>query len=181
MFIKQSPAFQFLNKCNSGVEEANSKHFRSIRKDVKARIENKNSYCNSILNRVLCCNWGINSSILQQKATIHCQFTGLVYNGPLAFWCLCLVGLLELADLVLLGVFYFLFIFLLHLLLCIGCCQLLFFCVALVAAGLCKDCKVFAGSFILGFCLLSCICWFVSLIIFLFIKKKEKKKHFQVS
>jgi hypothetical protein len=37
---------------------------KSIRKDVKARIENKNSYCNSILNCVLCCNWGINSFIL---------------------------------------------------------------------------------------------------------------------
>jgi hypothetical protein len=45
---------------------------KSIRKDVKARIENKNSNCNSILNRVLCCNWGINISILQQKATTHC-------------------------------------------------------------------------------------------------------------
>ena len=38
-----------------------------IRKDVKARSENVFSYCDSILNRVLCCNWGIHSSVLRRK------------------------------------------------------------------------------------------------------------------
>ena len=38
-----------------------------IRKDVKARSENMLSYCDSILNRVLCCNWGIHSLVLRRK------------------------------------------------------------------------------------------------------------------
>jgi hypothetical protein len=41
-----------------------------IRKDVKARSENVFSYCDSILNRVLCCNWGIHSSVLRRKMLI---------------------------------------------------------------------------------------------------------------
>jgi hypothetical protein len=43
--------------------------------------------------------------------------------------------------------------FVLHLLLCIGFCKLLFFCVALGSCWLCKDCKVFTGSFLLRLCL----------------------------
>ena len=36
-----------------------------IKKDVKARIEIKGPFPGSILNRALCCNWGINPSVLK--------------------------------------------------------------------------------------------------------------------
>ena len=35
-----------------------------IKKDVKGRMESKKCSCNSVLNRVLCYNWGINPALL---------------------------------------------------------------------------------------------------------------------
>jgi hypothetical protein len=40
-----------------------------IKKDVEIQIENKGCFEDNILNRILCCNWGINNSTLLRRKT----------------------------------------------------------------------------------------------------------------
>ena len=55
-------------RADPGRIRAEEKFVRYIKKDVMNKVESRSSISDSILNRILCCKWGIISVILCQRS-----------------------------------------------------------------------------------------------------------------